>query len=161
MKKPLKNEKLREFIKKYPNYPNLKLARMFYAENPLLYNNVEVVRSNIRRILGQSGKQAVIDKSLYREPKPYNPYNLPESFECDYSPFELKCNNLLVLSDVHIPYHSISALTACFDYVAGRKIDAILLNGDTIDCHIASEHAYALLFLFLCETLKSFKTWQI
>ena len=32
MANPLKNEQLREFIKKYPNYPNLKLARMFHAE---------------------------------------------------------------------------------------------------------------------------------
>jgi len=138
MANPLKNEQLREFIKKYPNYPNLKLARMFHAENPLLYNNVDVVRTNIRQILGQSGKCGTKDQSLFSKAKPLNPYNLPESFESDYSPFELKCNNLLVLSDVHIPYHSISALTACFDYVAGRKINAILLNGDTIDCHMLS-----------------------
>jgi len=138
MGNPLKNEKLREFIKKYPNYPNLKLARMFYAENPLLYNNVDLVRTNIRQILGQSGKRGTKDESLFSEAKPLNPYKLPESFESDYSPFELKCHNLLVLSDIHIPYHSISALTACFDYVSGRKVDAILLNGDTIDCHMLS-----------------------
>ena len=133
-----KTKQLREFIKLYPNYPNKKLARMFYAENPLLYTNEEGVRSMIRKLLGQSGKEMQKDKSLYMDAKPLNPYNLPESFECDYSPFELKCHNLLVLSDVHIPYHSISALSTCFDYVSGRKVDAILLNGDTIDCHMLS-----------------------
>jgi predicted phosphodiesterase len=133
-----KTKQLREFIKLYPNYPNKKLARMFYAENPLLYTNEENVRSNIRKLLGQTGNNLQKDKSLFMDAKPLNPYNLPESFECDYSPFELKCHNLLVLSDIHIPYHSISALSTCFDYVSGRKVDAILLNGDTIDCHMLS-----------------------
>ena len=101
-----KTKQLREFIKLYPDYPNKKLARMFYAENPLLYTNEEVVRNAIRKLLGQSGPKIRQDKSLYMDSKPLNPYNLPESFECDYSPFDLKCNNLLGLVLVdgrHVP----------------------------------------------------------
>ena len=131
-------QQLRKFILKYPDYPNLKLARMFHNENPLFYRDVETVRTYIRKILGQAGKEKRVDQSLFRESKPLNPYNLPPSFEFDYSPFDIKCKNLLVLSDIHIPYHSISALSACFDYMSGRKVDAILLNGDTIDCHMLS-----------------------
>jgi hypothetical protein len=34
-----------------------------------------------------------------------------------------------------LPYHSQSALTLAIQYLKKRKPDAILLNGDTIDCH--------------------------
>ncbi|MFN9904203.1 MAG: metallophosphoesterase, partial [bacterium] len=37
------------------------------------------------------------------------------------------------MSDIHVPYHSISALTAAFDLIQKEKPDTILLNGDLID----------------------------
>jgi predicted phosphodiesterase len=111
--------------------PTLKLARIVYQDNPLLFNSIETARTALRSIEGKAGQRIAIRKEVDGRPK--NPYNLPQSDEAIYQPYELKAKRLLVLSDIHIPYHSIDALTCAFDYAKKEKPDAILLNGDTID----------------------------
>jgi len=133
-----KTQICREYIKKYPaNTPNVKLARIILKENPLMFENVENIRTIIRGILGKMGKQKHIVKQdkIYQDMpnKAINPYKLPASDETEFKPFIIKASKVLVLSDIHIPYHSISALTAVFDYTKKMKIDAILLNGDVLD----------------------------
>jgi predicted MPP superfamily phosphohydrolase len=65
-----------------------------------------------------------------------NPYKFPDSDEANFTPYKIKGHKrILILSDIHVPYHSIEALTAAFDFAKKEKPDAILLNGDTIDCH--------------------------
>jgi predicted phosphodiesterase len=111
--------------------PTLKLARIVYQDNPLLFNSIETARTALRSIEGKAGQRVAIRKEVDGRPK--NPYNLPQSDEAIYEPYQLKAKRLLVLSDIHIPYHSIDALTCAFDYAKKEKPDAILLNGDTID----------------------------
>ena len=132
-----KTDICREYIKKYPpNTPNAKLARIILKENPLMFDNVEYIRVQIRKILGKSGNSFVAKQDkIYKDMpnKVTNPYKLPASDETEFKPFVIKASKVLVLSDIHIPYHSISALTAVFDYTKKMKIDAILLNGDILD----------------------------
>lgn len=117
--------------------PTRKLARIIYRDNNLLFKNEEDVRFTLRYIEGKSGahkKKCVINTPfVLNEHRPFNPYKLPESDETKYEPYKLKCKRLLILSDIHIPFHSISALTATFDYAKKEKPDCILLNGDTVD----------------------------
>ena len=70
-----------------------------------------------------------------------NPFNLPESFEESYDPYHVpkQYKNWLVISDLHVPYHNISALTECLNYGIQKKIDAILINGDGMDFYMASK----------------------
>lgn len=111
--------------------PTLKLARIVYKENPLLFNTVDTVRTVLRGLEGKGSKRVAVRKEV--EERPRNPYSLPESDEAIYQPYDLKAKRLLVLSDIHIPYHNIEALTCAFDFAKGEKPDAILLNGDTLD----------------------------
>jgi predicted phosphodiesterase len=111
--------------------PTLKLARIVYQDNPLLFNSIETARTALRSIEGKAGQRVAIRKEVDGRPK--NPYNLPQSDEAIYEHYQLKAKRLLVLSDIHIPYHSIDALTCAFDYAKDEKPDAILLNGDTLD----------------------------
>jgi len=111
--------------------PTLKLARIIYKDNPLLFSGVESVRLTLRNIEGKSNNRTKVRKVVPDRPR--NPYNLPESDEAVYEPYVLDAKRLLVLSDIHIPYHSIDALTCAFDYAKKEKPDAILLNGDTLD----------------------------
>jgi hypothetical protein len=138
----------REYRKKYPDMPTAKLARKLYNENKLLYKSVEQARTSLRYAEGKTGKRsitkAVLNSGLYKEePRstipyslPKNPYNLPQSDETEYEPFVFKGHKkVLILSDIHVPYHSIDAITAAITYAKKSKPDALLLNGDTIDCH--------------------------
>ena len=122
--------------------PTLKLARILYAENPLLFTNVEDARKVLRGIEGKLGttrngnrykKSAPVE--LQQNHRSRNPYKLPESEERVYEPYIVPGKRVLILSDVHIPYHSIEALTAALDFAKREDIDTIVLNGDTLDFH--------------------------
>jgi predicted phosphodiesterase len=69
-------------------------------------------------------------------------YNLPKSFEDSFEhyhvPVDLK--NIGIMGDVHIPYHSNAAIEEAFNYFIIKKVDAILLNGDIIDCYTLSKY---------------------
>lgn len=69
-----------------------------------------------------------------------NPYHIPISDESQYEPYVLpnECQSILVLPDIHVPYHSIEALTAAIDYGKKMEADTILINGDFLDCYSIS-----------------------
>jgi predicted phosphodiesterase len=121
--------------------PTLALARIMYEENKLLFNDVEDARDKLRYIEGKHGK--AVKKRLgnrsefvIEESRPYNPYNLPDSDETDYLPYIFTGHKRIgILSDIHVPYHNIASLTAAISFLKKEKIDGLLLNGDTLDCH--------------------------
>ena len=112
--------------------PTLKLARIIYKDNPLLFPSLDSARSSLRGLEGKM-KSSGYHKRYDIPERPKNPYNLPKSDETIYEPYELQAKRLLILSDIHIPYHSIDAITCALDYAKNEKPDAILLNGDTLD----------------------------
>jgi len=123
--------------------PTHQLAKIMYSENVSMFTNVEDARTILRYIEGKKGdrfktKKIKESKFFIEEDRPKNPYKLPQSEEAKYEPFILKAKRLAVLSDIHIPYHSIDAVTAVLDKIAEEKPDAILLNGDTVDMYSLS-----------------------
>jgi predicted phosphodiesterase len=135
-----KQQLAKQYRLKYPDYPTLKLARIMYKEHNLEFSNLESVRTVLRIIEGKCGKKhkaKIPDKSMIKEEsRPLNPYNLPESDEEKYEPFIISgYKKVGILSDVHLPYHNLTALTTAITYLKKEKIDALLLNGDTLDCH--------------------------
>lgn len=132
-----------EYRTKYSEMPTLKLARIIYNENKLLFKDIENARTVLRYIEGKTGlknKKSVKKSALIKhEPRPYNPYNLPKTEETEYKPFEIKgFKKVGILSDIHLPYHNLEALTEALTTLKKIKVDAVLLNGDTIDCHTLS-----------------------
>jgi predicted phosphodiesterase len=127
-----------EYRKKYGmKMPTLTLARIMYNENIELFKSVDSARSALRYIEGKVGnaqKKYLSNKDfMINEERPKNPWKLPESDEAKYEPYILKAKKIAVLSDIHVPYHSISALECALDKIYEEKPDAILLNGDTVD----------------------------
>lgn len=139
--------------------PTLKLARIMYKENNLLFKDVEDARTYLRKIEGKSSNGT--KKTHACEERPKNPYNLPSTDETQYEPFLLNHNRIMVLSDIHIPYHSIDALTAAFDFGKKEKPDAILLNGDTLDFFGLSRFAKEPGKRSFADELKAFKEFFI
>ena len=130
---------VRNYRIQYPNYPTLKLARIIYSENSLMFSNVEAVRSALRYVEGKSGKRLASDvanKTLFvPTERPRNPYKLPDSDEMDYHPYVIKAKKVAILNDIHVPYHNVEALTCAIDYIKKDKVDACLINGDLFDFH--------------------------
>lgn len=136
-----KSKVAREYRAKFPDYPSLKLARIMYEENSLLFKDIEDARSRLRYIEGKMGEKkrykSITSSEFFKEEdRSRNPYNLPASDEIDYTPFIIKgYKKVGILSDIHLPYHNIESLTVAITYLKKEKVDALLLNGDTIDMY--------------------------
>lgn len=130
----------KRYRSEYPDKPTHALARIMYREHDLLFKDVEDARSILRYIEGKRGeklrKSVINSEYLKEEPRPLNPYNLPPSDETSYEPFRIKGHKrVAIFSDIHVPYHNIECLTSAITYCKKEKVDALLLNGDSIDCH--------------------------
>lgn len=131
----------REYRDKYGmKMPTNALAKIMHNENKLTFSNSEDARAYLRAIEGKLGKTASVIATHKIENRPMNPYKLPESDERDWTPYKLEGScKIGILSDVHVPYHSITAVTAALDHFVKIGIDCLLLNGDTIDFYQLSK----------------------
>lgn len=118
--------------------PSNFLAKLMFLENQLMFNTAEDARYALRGIEGKMASKEYKITHPYPE-RPKNPYQLPPSDEQEWLPFILEYKKPLILSDIHVPYHSISALTAAFDFGKDFKPDCVLLNGDQLDCYQVSK----------------------
>ena len=134
---PLGRSLILDALDRFPDTPSLTLARKLYKENPELWNNLEAVRTTIRTYRGANGSDTskrIKHKSHFRaHQKAHDPTKLPLSEERKYVPYELEGMRIGVLSDIHIPYHSLAALKIALAHLKKANPDTILLNGDTID----------------------------
>lgn len=131
-----------EYLAKFPNTHTLTLAKKIYKENKKAFADVEDARSVVRRYRGQFGDKArkeIVNKENFVPLGKfgYNPYKLPESHSEEVKNYQLPiaCNNILAISDLHVPYHNVPALTAAIDYGIKENVNTIIINGDLIDFH--------------------------
>ena len=119
--------------------PTLKLARIMYAENNLIFTSIENARAKLRWIEGKMGdKSRRMSTTLKLPERTRTPYKLPEAEEFAYEPYIIEAKKVLVMSDVHLPYHDVPAISAAIEFAQNEEIDAILLNGDTLDFYTLS-----------------------
>lgn len=132
-----------EVCSKFKATPSLTLAKKLFAEYPEVYKDEEHARTFIRIIRGKKGKvdrKNTSDKSLYdAKPRPLNPYTLPKSYAKKRKHVELKGTKFLILSDIHIPYQDNEALSVAINEGIRQGCDAVILNGDALDCHMISD----------------------
>lgn len=124
-------------LAEYPKLPSRQLARMLRKDHPLVFSNEDHARTMIRYRRGALGSTARGQRGL---PAPITPrIELPKSDEREFLPFVVDgCKRVLVLSDIHIPYHTTSALEIAIAEGKRRDADCVLLNGDTLDFHALS-----------------------
>lgn len=121
--------------------PTLKLARIMYKQNKIVFKDVEEARDKLRYIEGKRGGKSSVNKKLIdkrfvvTESRPLNPYKLPQSDESKYEPYIIKGKRIGGLFDIHCPYHSMEALTVAIKELKKAKIDCLLLGGDFWDFH--------------------------
>jgi predicted phosphodiesterase len=132
-----------EYLENFPKTSKRSLAELLHKQNKLIFKDLEDARASIRYYTGAYGKQSKYKKvdhvtNFSRE----NPFGLPDSEAVPFEPYKLPTanNNILFLSDIHLPYHNIQALTLALDYGKKKDINTIFLNGDIMDCYKASFH---------------------
>ena len=130
------------YLEKLPKTPTRALAKIISEEHPLDFSN-ESARTSIRRLRGETkiGRKIPKHESTMEERKQRMGWaGVPKTEYDPQANFEIpKGNNrILVLSDIHLPYHDEQALQIAIDWAVQRKPNAILLNGDTMDMYMAS-----------------------
>lgn len=131
-----KTEIVRNYAKKFTKTPSRSLARKIFNENKEHFKDLEEIRDTLRRIRGVRGKENIKDVALHIKPFTFaNPFKLPKSYaeKPKVFTFPKECNNILVLSDLHIPFHDITALTVAINYGLEKNINTIFINGDLLD----------------------------
>ncbi len=142
----LKATIVRKYIVRFPNTPSLTLAKKIYAENSAEFNDVEHARKVISYHRGLRGKKSrnVKNKKLHVKIGTFtnNPFRLPKSSARKQKVFYLpkECDNILFISDLHIPYHDNEAITVALKYGKENKINCIFINGDILDFYQISKY---------------------
>lgn len=146
MAEKLQGKIVKEYLTKFPNVPTLTIAKKIYKENTELFTNIDSARALIRYYRGLTGDKArgrLKDKEFIKPiTNNTNPFKLPESFAHVRKDFVLppSANNILMLSDIHLPYHDVQALTLALKYGVDKNVNTVFLNGDIIDMYQASFH---------------------
>jgi predicted phosphodiesterase len=143
-KQPTKSELARELRSRFPDAPTLTLAKKLAKEHFETFLSVEEARSILRYIEGKNGIKSKKDlgpKTSFVKDKERsrNPFNLPKSYAKGRKHFDIKGQKVLILSDIHIPYHDIDALSVAIQTGIDEDVDTVVLNGDALDCHMISD----------------------
>jgi predicted phosphodiesterase len=138
-----KTKLAREVRERFPDTPTLTLAKKLSKEHFETFLGVEDARDSLRYIEGKKGvrnRKQMTNKSLVKtEERPRNPFKLPKSYAKGRKHIEVKGKKILILSDIHIPYHDISALSTAIQCGLDEGVDTVILNGDALDCHELSD----------------------
>jgi predicted phosphodiesterase len=105
-----------------------------------LASNRKETTQNIGHLDKLQHKLEALDNIVEELRPDNNPLDLPPSHESNYQPFKIPTNhnNILLLSDIHVPFHNIQALTLALKYGLDNDVNTILLNGDIIDFYAIS-----------------------
>lgn len=134
---------------------------MLHKTEPKIFETVDAARVAIQRVRGRAGDKmrAEIKTRVDYEPKE----QLPLGCETSFIPFVMEGNiRTLILSDLHIPYHSNNAIELAVNEGRKRKCDTVIINGDLIDCYELSrfeKDPRARTFKDECEDVMDFFAW--
>lgn len=146
MSKRITNAQIcREALEEFPSHPIQAIARAVYKRHRGRFKDVEAVRWYLRAVapgsmpgrgLRKSGTQRRPVQEVSHPP-------IPETRAKPWLPFHLPAGRILVLSDIHVPFHDPAALEAALAHGDKVKPDCVFLNGDAVDFHSISR--------FLCN----------
>jgi len=134
-----KGELCKKYLAKYYPAQSLRsIAMKIYSteEGRNLFKNFELIRSGLRYYVGSNGNKnrgKMADRT-------FMPDNLPVSRKTIIKHYTVpKANkSLLVLADIHAPFHDEGALSLAIQYGLEQEIDTVILNGDIIDFYSKS-----------------------
>lgn len=124
-----------ELIAKFPEHGSQTLARMAYKASPQTFATLDSARCAVRRERGSMGGRV---RKYATAPKPAKPRGfdaIPTGIKelGDWIPHEIQAEKLLVVSDIHAPFHDKEALVAALKHGKKEGCDTCLINGDFAD----------------------------
>jgi predicted phosphodiesterase len=141
--KHLQGSVICEYLEKFPKVQTMTLAKKIYKENKELFVNLEGVRSGIRYYRGTHGalQRSQLKDKKFTLQKPEPPKLPPSEKENKETYILAKANNnILLISDIHAPYHDPEAIELALNYGIEKNVNTIFINGDLLDFHKLSKY---------------------
>ena len=136
-------EMARRLAQLHPDAPAQTLARRLVQEA----NGAVTLHQARMRIQRQFGVQGKTHRKRIKAAAPRAPrqsgvvYSMPPSVADSWTPHVMKVLGPVgILSDVHVPYHSETAVRAAVAFLKGQGLAGILLNGDIADFYAISRY---------------------
>lgn len=125
----------KKYCDDFPDATTRGLATKLYKEHPKLYLSWEHCRSRLRMVRGEMGKRSRQECKTTSETTKQIRLAIPKSDYEDVTPYVMSITGKgLLISDVHIPYHDVNALTMAITEAIDRKhTDFVVILGDFID----------------------------
>jgi predicted phosphodiesterase len=138
MSEKIQGKIVKEYLAKFPTATSAALSRKILKENKVVFDTAENVRQLVRYYRGSHG-QVNRGKLRSKEHEGTTP-QLPKSYGEERPPLKLPIanNEILVMSDFHVPYHTNEAIECAIEYGRKNKINTVILNGDILDFHMLS-----------------------
>lgn len=125
-----------ELVEKCPEAPSRTLAKRLAAEFGV---PLEQARTAIRLVRGQMGaRDRKYAEAPTRARTQRDHVRCPPSLAEAWLPFELPGKRVLILSDIHVPYHDQRVLERAVKWGRDWRPDVVLLNGDYGDFYTIS-----------------------
>lgn len=137
---------VKDLLLRFSNTPTLTLAKKAYKKHPEFFPNLEAARrcfNYYRGLNGDRSRDEIVDTRFLKQPAyNTNPFALPESKSVKRGVWKLpkSIKKVLLLSDLHFPYHDLEAIETALNYGKEEKVDAIFINGDLLDFYQISFH---------------------
>lgn len=132
----------KDYLKRYPKMPVRTLASLIYSENEGQFNDYKHAYDTLRYYGGSKGKvsrERVRNKEVFRSVLPATNIldDMPKSFGSgpEFYTLPTSISEILLLSDIHMPYHAEDALRAAIMKGEADGVDCVILNGDSLDFH--------------------------
>lgn len=131
-----------KYVRENPDVPSKSLARELFAKEPKLYPSLNAAYCQVRKLrgnIGNASRKYTRDKSNYRPNGKSGEVLLPKGLRQGKKPIQIDgpCK-ILVLSDLHVPYHDETAIEAALRKGIDEGCDGLYLNGDTCDFYALS-----------------------
>jgi len=133
----VKGEIILELLEAFPLEPSRTIARIAFDKNPKVFTTIEDARDTVRYYRGTKGDE--LRKNLkdgkYKKIWESASVTIPEPVKEEREDFILPKvnNNVLLLSDIHVPYHDKGSLEIAVNWAKTRGVNTVLLLGDVID----------------------------
>jgi predicted phosphodiesterase len=133
----LQGDVVKKYLDKFPNTSSRALSRIIYNENKKIFTTESSAYFTVRYYRNAAGKRSAKNSPHLTPFEGGNAFpKLPEGITSLDNWEIVKItgdHNVLIMGDIHIPYHVKSIVEIAVKTAKKRKIDIVLLNGDIFD----------------------------
>lgn len=135
----------RQALEQNPEIASRTLARMLFEDDPKMFKSVDSARKTIQYLRGLNGSRC---KKFSSQTSPHlhkdagwQLNEMPVSISRPTKALQVNgVNRVLIMSDMHIPYHDKNSIEAAVKFGREFKPNIIHLNGDIADFYAISRH---------------------